>query len=782
MTAKASSAGSRSTTHGSLSGLVGRVARASALAQLFGQLVSFVQTVVLARLLTPTQVGIFAAGTVLTTLFTDFVEGGLRAGLVQRQGDLADADETVFRVTLMVGAAASLGSLAAAPVIGIIFNSRAAGLVAAATSGVLLIHSLTNVPESVLQREFSIKRRLIVGPAIAVSYAVVSVGLAALGWGVWSLVAGTYASYITWVVSLWMITSWRPGRGHASFAMWRELARFGFPLVTAMIGFRLRTAVEALVVGRVLSTGALGFFRYGQRIARIPQTGIIEVGANTLFPAFSRIAGDRKRLAAAYLRALHWSMVGAAACTGLMIAAGGPAVVVLFGERWRGAGVALVAMSGLNIGSAISVVAQDAIKARGRTRLINWFTLADLFLGVGFLLILIGPFGFVGASLYISLTSLVTAAIMLGLAQLVVTVPLRRVLTVLATPIPGLLIATAATWWLEHDLLRSDTRAPILAVVLLAVDALVFCLIYLAVLTVFARSTVVTIVRRVPVLIARFRLPGRHHPGTRAELQRERQLRQLAATVALLDVPKPAVVAVAPVEPMPGTDDIAESLARYRADHGARTVLVHADGAPVPPDAVEGDIESVAVRWSLTSESGGRMREVFPVDDTQDVRRLGMEHLGKLVASLRGMADLVVIRSPAVSESAESFMVCAVADRTLLVAGAGSSADSVVAARDQMERVGVSLLGVAFVERPRRHRAESGSSDRTATVPGRDGPDRPGPAPSATWATSRNSDADSRSMDMGATAPVGDRTAGRWARRPPQRDRSPPKIPATRQW
>ena len=404
VTAKASSAGSRPTAHGSLSGSVHRVASASALAQLVGQLVSFVQTIALARLLTPTDVGIFAAGTVLTALFTNFVEGGLQAGLVQRQGDLADADETVFRVTLMVGAAASLGCLAAAPVIGIIFNSRTAGLVAAATAGVLLIHSLTNVPESVLQREFSVKRRLIVGPAIAVSYAAVAVSLAALGWGVWSMVAGMYASYITWVVSLWMITSWRPGRGHASFAMWRELARFGFPLVLAMIGYRLRTAVEALVVGRVLSTAALGFFRYGQRIALIPQVGIIQVGATTLFPAFSRIAGDRKRFAAAYLRALHWSMVGAAAGTGLMIAAGEPAVVVLFGERWRGAGVALVAMSGLSIGSAIAVVAQDVIKAHGRTRLINWFTLADLFLGVGFLLVLIRPFGFVGASLYISLT------------------------------------------------------------------------------------------------------------------------------------------------------------------------------------------------------------------------------------------------------------------------------------------------------------------------------------------------------------------------------------------
>ena len=159
--------------------------------------------------------------------------------------------------------------------------------------------------------------------------------------------------------------------------------------------------------------------------------------------------------------------------------------------------------------------------------------------------------------------------------------------------------------------------------------------------------------------------------GTVAELQRERQLRQLAATVALLDGAKPAVVAVAAVERTPGTDEIAESLARYWADHGARTVLVHADGTPAPLDAVEGDIESVAVRWLLASESGGRMREVFPAGDTQDVHGLpGMEHLGKLVTSLRNRADLVVIRSPAVAESAESYMVCAVADRTLLVAGA----------------------------------------------------------------------------------------------------------------
>lgn len=203
--------------------------------------------------------------------------------------------------------------------------------------------------------------------------------------------------------------------------------------------------------------------------------------------------------------------------------------------------------------------------------------------------------------------------------------------------------------------------------------------------------------------------------GTEAELlQRERQLRQLAATVALLDLPQPTVVAVAPVERMPAADEIAASLARYRADHGVRTILVHADGAPAPLDAVEGNIESAGDGWLLVSRGPAQtVYEVFPVGDPRDVNGLlGLEHLGKLVASLRNRADLIVIQAPALSEAPESYMVCAVADRTLLLAGAGTSADVVVTVRDQMEQGRVPLLGVAFVERPER-RGEPGRDDRT---------------------------------------------------------------------
>ena len=110
---------------------VRRVAAASAVALLITEFVSLAQAVALARLLSPAEVGFFAAGTVLTAFATDFVEGGLRAALVQRHDKVEDAAETVFRVTLLSGVLFTVLALLAAPVIGIIFGAHMAGLVAA---------------------------------------------------------------------------------------------------------------------------------------------------------------------------------------------------------------------------------------------------------------------------------------------------------------------------------------------------------------------------------------------------------------------------------------------------------------------------------------------------------------------------------------------------------------------------------------------------------------------------------------------------------------------------
>ncbi|WP_237569193.1 lipopolysaccharide biosynthesis protein [Mycolicibacterium lacusdiani] len=476
-------------SEGSLRRKIGLVASASALALVVGELVTLAQVVALARLLTPAEVGIFTAGTVLTTALFDFVEGGLRAALVQRGGRIDDAAETVFRATLLSGAVLCGGVLAIAPVVSMVFDDQTVGLVAAATSGTLLLFALTNVPEAMLQRDFNVRRRIIVGPAVSLTFATVAVTLAACGWGVWSMVVGSYASTLVWVVGVWWISGWRPGRGRFDFTLWRELAKFGSPLVASQVGFRVKGIAEAVIVGRSLGAAELGQYRYAQRIAQIPERIIVDVGAVALFPAFSRIAHDATRMRSGYLRALQWAMIGGAPLTAMMIVLGEPAVVVILGEPWRHAGHAVAAMAGLGIGRALGIVGEEAIKGAGRTSLLNWCTATEVGVGIALALALVGPLGLTGVALAISITTILVALIVAKLAKQVVDVPYRSVARAL---FPSLLAATAAalvTAYLEHAVVHANSTTGAAAIGLLALDVLVFSSAYVGALFLLAPST-----------------------------------------------------------------------------------------------------------------------------------------------------------------------------------------------------------------------------------------------------------------------------------------------------
>jgi O-antigen/teichoic acid export membrane protein len=476
-------------TAGSLRSRIGKVAAASGAALVVAELITLLQTIALARLLTPAQVGLFVAGGVLTAFVGNFVEGGLRSGLVHRSDQLDNAAATVFWATLGMGALMSLVCLAAAPAIAAVFHNDTAGTVAAAMSGGVLLYALTNVPEALLQRQFNVRRRLVVGPSVSASFAAVSVTLAALGFGVWSMVLGSYVSSLVWVVSLWWICDWRPWNGRPSYRLWRDLAHFGFPLVLGFIADRAQKTVQSIVTGRVLGTHGLGLQRYGERIARIPVMALVEMSSISLFPAFTRLAAYPGRFQMAYLRALRLTVVAAAAASTMIVAVGEPLVVIVLGEEWRGAGYALVAMSGLALGKALTTVSEEAIKGAGRTKLLNWYTLTETTLSVVLLVAFIYPFGLVGVGLSISLTAVAVGILVTSLAAPVVGVSRRQTLAAIAPSIASALVGAAVVVPLEHLVLHSDRRGLLGGLASVMLDGLVFMLIYALALRIIAPPT-----------------------------------------------------------------------------------------------------------------------------------------------------------------------------------------------------------------------------------------------------------------------------------------------------
>ena len=226
-------------------------------------------------------------------------------------------------------------------------------------------------------------------------FAGVSIVFAAQGYGAWAMVIGWYASTTIAVVLSWWMAKWRPFRGRFSFRIWREMARFSFPLLLDNVAGSAREVFEQVIVGRALGTWGLGQYRYAYRIASLPSLSIIAICSHVMFPAFSRISDDNSRFRAAFLRALGWIWFAVLPIGALLVVAGPPVVVILLGEEWRAAGAAAAAMAGIGLGAALNSVAWEAIKGAGRSSLLNWLSAIHVGLGLP-LIVLLLPFGLVG--------------------------------------------------------------------------------------------------------------------------------------------------------------------------------------------------------------------------------------------------------------------------------------------------------------------------------------------------------------------------------------------------
>ena len=318
---------------GGLTGHLLKGAGAAAGGLVIVQGVGAVQTLVLGRLLGPAEVGLFIAGTVLLSFIAEITQGSMAQALIARRHDIERAANTALVVTFCTGVGFGLAVAAAAPLLAMIFHSDKVGWIAAASSGMVILHACTAVPDALMQREMKFYRRLVIDPIVTITYAVTAISLALAGFGAWSMVIGTYLSQIVWVIMSWWLARWRPSLRLASFRIWRELATFSAPLLVYALAEQSRDVLNQTIVGRVLGTPKLGQFRYGLRLGMMPSIAIIQVCSYVLLPAFAAIAGEAERFRHAYLRALGWIWCVAAPVGLVMIVAGEPVMVALLGEH-----------------------------------------------------------------------------------------------------------------------------------------------------------------------------------------------------------------------------------------------------------------------------------------------------------------------------------------------------------------------------------------------------------------------------------------------------------------
>ena len=190
--------------------------------------VTFIVSIVLARLLDPTVYGTVALVTVFTTIMQVFVDSGMGNALIQKK-NADDLDfSSVFWFNLAACALLYAAMFLAAPLISVFYGKPELTAIVRVISLTLVISGVKNVQQAYVSRNMLFKRFFYATLGGTIGAAVIGIWMAYRGYGVWALVAQNLFNLTIDTLILWITVKWRP-RFAFSFSRLKGLFSYSFP-------------------------------------------------------------------------------------------------------------------------------------------------------------------------------------------------------------------------------------------------------------------------------------------------------------------------------------------------------------------------------------------------------------------------------------------------------------------------------------------------------------------------------------------------------------------------
>ena len=155
----------------------------------------------------------------------------------------------------------------------------------------VVLQGLGNVSSALLERELAFDKKIYVDALPTLAYALVAVGLAWGGFGVWSMVWGRLLASCLGLVAAWSLSPWRPG-WQFDWLRLRQLGAYGRYVSAAAIVSFFVVSIDDLLVGRLGGQLELGYYARAYLIANLPVTAVAHVASRVAFPAYARLAGE----------------------------------------------------------------------------------------------------------------------------------------------------------------------------------------------------------------------------------------------------------------------------------------------------------------------------------------------------------------------------------------------------------------------------------------------------------------------------------------------------------
>lgn len=371
--------------------------------------VTFIVSIVLARILSPDEFGVVSLVTVFTAILQVFVDSGLGNALIQKE-TADDTDfSTVFYFNFILCMILYILLFFSAPLLAGFYDDTSLTGVIRVLGLTLIISGVKNIQQAYVSRNLLFKKFFYATLGGTVIAAFVGIILAFQGYGVWALVIQQILNALIDTCILWISVKWRPVPKF-SFSRLKSLLSFGWKLLVSSLLETGYNNIRSLTIGKLYSTTDLAYYNKGKQFPNLIVTNINASIDSVLFPVMSDMQNDMDSIKNMTRRAIKTSSYVIWPCMAGLIACAEPLIRILLTEKWLESTIYLQLFCISYAFWPIHTANLNAIKAIGRSDIFLKLELIKKMIGITSLLLSLRHGVFVIA-LTFTLTDPISAAI-----------------------------------------------------------------------------------------------------------------------------------------------------------------------------------------------------------------------------------------------------------------------------------------------------------------------------------------------------------------------------------
>uniref|UniRef100_A0A831ZNB2 Lipopolysaccharide biosynthesis protein n=1 Tax=Desulfacinum infernum TaxID=35837 RepID=A0A831ZNB2_9BACT len=298
------------------------------------KILAFFSTIILARLLGPSDFGIVAMATAVVTLVEMLGDFGFHVYLVQKQ-DLKDEDlNTAWTFQLVLALLEACALTVCAPFIARLYREPRLSPVFYALAATVTVGGFRNIGIISFQKELKFQREFFLRVPSKILAVSASLACAYATRNYWALIVGIFAQRLTEVAASYLLSSFRPA---FSLRGTRELFRFSKWLYwNTTLSFLLQRSPD-LILGKIAGKDAVGLFSVSHSLATLPTSELADPIARAAFPSYVKLKNDRSLLRDGYVKVLSLMGFFAIPLGVGIVALADILVPVLLGAQWSSA-------------------------------------------------------------------------------------------------------------------------------------------------------------------------------------------------------------------------------------------------------------------------------------------------------------------------------------------------------------------------------------------------------------------------------------------------------------